>query len=114
MTRKPKEKWLTRKSARLAEACYSDARLAELIPARGMSIARAAQLKIPGVDRVWALKYACNWPEAVDIWCRARRYASACLEQGGFKGAVYDASIAIADAHLLRVANGAVDGIVYA
>ena len=56
---------LTRASARAARACYSDARLAELIPESGLSVAEVAALAIPAEDRHWALVYAVGAPERV-------------------------------------------------
>jgi hypothetical protein len=51
---------LTRASARAAGACYSDARVAALVPPGGLSPAEVAALDIPPDDRVWALVSACG------------------------------------------------------
>ena len=57
MTTQPKH-ILTRQSARKANACYSDERLAELIPEDGLTVQQVAKLDIPTADRIWALCYA--------------------------------------------------------
>ena len=71
---------LTRASARAARACYSDARLAELIPESGLSVAEVAALAIPAEDRHWALVYAVGAPERVlrehACWCARRALAA--------------------------------------
>jgi hypothetical protein len=56
---------LTRASARAAGSCYSDARLAELVPPDGLSPAEVAELDIPLEDRVWALICACGAPQEI-------------------------------------------------
>jgi hypothetical protein len=53
---------LTRASARAADACYSDARIAELVPPEGLSPEEVAELDIPAEDRRWALICACGAP----------------------------------------------------
>jgi len=67
---------LTRKSAREAGACYSDDRLAELIPPEGLTAAQVAELPIPPEDRHWALCYAMGVPAATlrlhAVWCARR------------------------------------------
>ena len=51
---------LTRESARAAGACYNDARIAELVPAGGLTPAQVIALDIPLLDRYWALRCACG------------------------------------------------------
>ena len=67
---------LTRESARAAGACYSDERLAELIPEEGLTPAQVAALDIPADDRRWALVYACEADDSTlrlhAVWCARR------------------------------------------
>jgi hypothetical protein len=51
---------LTRESARAAGACYSDARVAALVPPEGLAPTEVAALDIPLEDRVWALLCGCD------------------------------------------------------
>jgi hypothetical protein len=70
---------LTRASARLAGACYSDDRLAELIPPEGLTPEQVAELPIPPDDIHWALIYAMGVPAATlrlhAVWCARRALA---------------------------------------
>jgi hypothetical protein len=51
---------LTRESARAAGACYTDERLAELIPHEGLSPSQVAALDIPPQDRFWGVSHSCG------------------------------------------------------
>jgi hypothetical protein len=51
---------LTRESARAARACYSDDRIACLVPPLGLTPAQVARLPIDPLDRYWALVKACG------------------------------------------------------
>jgi hypothetical protein len=70
---------LTRASALKAGACYSDDRLAELIPPEGLTPVQVAELPIPPEDRHWALCYAMGVPDATlrlhAVWCARRALA---------------------------------------
>jgi hypothetical protein len=71
---------LTRESARAAGACYSDARVAELVPPDGLSPEDVAALDIPLEDRVWALTCACGATREMSVvfarMCESRAKAS--------------------------------------
>jgi hypothetical protein len=105
---------LTRASARAAGACYSDARIAALVPPEGLSLEEVAVLDIPLEDRVWALTCACGAPQ--DLWVvfarmceeRAVDYAAAAADadravgSGGADVAARASAVAaaaVADAH---------------
>jgi len=64
---------LTRESARAAGACYSDERIACLVPLLGLSPAQVARLPIPHGDRHWALVMACGANQRTlrehAVWC---------------------------------------------
>jgi hypothetical protein len=79
---------LTRESARAAGACYSDARVAALVPPEGLAPTEVAALDIPPEDRVWALTCACGTPR--DLWVV---FARACEE----RAVDYAAATAAAD-----------------
>jgi hypothetical protein len=70
---------ITRASLRAARACYPDARIAELVPAEGLSPAQVAALDIPAEDRHWALRCAAGADEATlrrhACWCARRALA---------------------------------------
>jgi hypothetical protein len=70
---------ITRESLRAARACYSDARIAELVPAKGLSPAEVAALPIPAVDRHWALVYAAGGTDRTlrehACWCARQALA---------------------------------------
>lgn len=56
---------LTRESARLAQACYSDGVIASLVPEAGLHLREVASLPIPTDDRVWAIISAMGYSYAV-------------------------------------------------
>jgi hypothetical protein len=64
---------LTRESARAAGACYSDERIACLVPPLGLTPAQVARLPIPPGDRYWALAMACGASQSTKhkaaVWC---------------------------------------------
>ena len=51
---------LTRESARAAGACYSDERIACLVPQLGLTPAQVVRLPVDPFDRYWALVHACG------------------------------------------------------
>jgi hypothetical protein len=56
---------LTRASARAAGSCYSDARIAALVPPEGLPPEEVAALAIPLEDRRRALILACGMPRGM-------------------------------------------------
>jgi hypothetical protein len=68
---------LTRESARAAKACYTDERIAALVPPEGLTPAQVAVLPVPAPDRFWALNRACGATprEQREQACRCARRA---------------------------------------
>ena len=68
---------ITRESLRQAGACYSDERIAELVPPEGLTPAEvAAKTDLPVVDRHWALVHAAGASARIlrqhACWCARR------------------------------------------
>ena len=56
---------LTRESARAAGACYTDSRIAALVPPEGLTIRQVVALALPLEDIVWAITQAMGLPDRI-------------------------------------------------
>jgi hypothetical protein len=64
---------ITRKSLRLADACYDDDKLDSLVPEAGMTLDEGLALDVPIEDKRWVLCYAAGVPDRIlrehSCWC---------------------------------------------
>jgi hypothetical protein len=65
----------TRESVRKAKSCYSDEKIAKLVPPEGNTPKQVAELPISDADRLWGLIYSCGatQKDLVEFACKCAR-----------------------------------------